>query len=93
MSIPPRHHQTIEFKQLISHIREYFEAKKIPVYEKPRETLNTLLGTGQRKTKKELMQALTLQFPQLTLCYHKEIKNKKRYYIKVFEAVGVAALK
>ncbi len=93
MSIPPLHHQTSEFKQLISRIREYFKAKKIPVYEKPRETLHALLGTGQRKTKKELMQALTLQFPQLTLCYHKEIKNKKRYYIKVFEAVGVAALK
>ena len=39
------------------------------------------------------MQALTLQYPQLTLCYHKEIRNKNRYYIKVFEAVGAAALK
>lgn len=39
------------------------------------------------------MQALSLQYPQLSLCYHKEMRNKNRYYIKVFEAVAVATIK
>jgi hypothetical protein len=39
------------------------------------------------------MQALTLQYPQLSLCYHKEMHNKKRYYIKVFEALAAVTVK
>ncbi len=93
MSIPHAHHQTEAFKYLISCIKEYFKAKKIPVYEETPETLYSLCPQGQKKTKKVLMQALTLQHPQLSLCYHKEMRNKKRYYIKVFEAVAVATVK
>lgn len=93
LSIPHAHHQTKEFKLLVTRIREYFKAKKIPVYEKEASALHCLYPPEQKKTKKALMQALTLQYPQLTLCYHKELRNKNRYYIKVFEAVAVAALK
>jgi hypothetical protein len=93
MSIPHVHHQTEAFKQLISCIREYFEAKGIPFYEKTPEACYSLCPSEQKKTKKVLMQALSLQYPQLSLCYHKEMRNKNRYYIKVFEAVAVAGLK
>lgn len=92
LSIPYAHHQTKEFKLLVIRIKEFFEAKKIPFYEKAAEAIHSLYPREQRKTKKGLMQALTLQYPQLTLCYHKEMCNKKRYYIKVFEAVAVATL-
>ena len=93
MSIPHVYHQTEAFKTLISCIREYCEAKGIAFYEKTPEAIYSLCPPGQKKTKKVLMQALTLQYPQLSLCYHKEIRNKKRYYIKVFEAVAVATVK
>lgn len=93
MSRPYVHHQTEAYTYLISCIREYFEAKKIPVYEESQEALHSLCPPGQKKTKKALMQALTLQYPQLSLCYHKEMRNKKRYYIKVFEAVAAAIVK
>ena len=92
LSRPHEYHQTERYKQLVSHIKEYFDGKKIPVYEKPASAFHSLCPPEQKKTKKALMQALTLQYPQLTLCYHKELRNKKRYYIKVFEAVAVAAL-
>lgn len=93
MSIPHAHHQTEAFKHLVSCIKEYFKTKKIPVYEETPETLYSLCPQGQKKTKKVLMQTLTLQHPQLSLCYHKEMRNKKRYYIKVFEAVAAATVK
>ena len=92
LSRPHEYHQTEAFKHLITCIRKYFEAKKIPVYEKPAEAIHSLYPPEQKKTKKALMQALTLQYPQLTLCYQKEVRNKNRYYIKVFEAVAMAAL-
>jgi len=92
LSIPHAHHQTREFKHLISCFRKFFEAEKIPVYSKKPHMLDTLYLPEQKKSKKALMQALTLMYPQLTLCYHKEMRNKKRYYIKLFEAVAVAAL-
>lgn len=93
LSIPYAHHQTEAFKFLVSRIREYFSAKNIPVYAYSSEAFYALCPPGQKKSKKALMQALTLMYPQLSLCYHKEMRNKKRYYIKVFEAVAVAALK
>lgn len=93
LSIPYEFHQTKEYKYLISRIRKHFETQKIPIYEKTPETLLTLCPSEQKKTKTALMQALTLMYPQLTLCYRKEMRNKNRYYIKVFEAVAAAALK
>lgn len=92
LSIPRAHHQTKEFRELVNRIREYFKGIKIPVYEKDVSQLHAIWPQEQKKTKKVLMQALTLQYPQLTLCYHKELRNKRRYYIKVFEAVGAATL-
>lgn len=93
MSIPHVYHQTEAFTHLISCIRAYFEAKGIPFFEKTPEACYSLCPPEQKKTKKVLMQALSLQYPQLSLCYHKEMRNKNRYYIKVFEAVAVATIK
>lgn len=92
LSIPYAHHQTEEFRYLIYAIREYFEAKGIPIIAETPEAFNTLYPPYQKKTKKALMKALTLKFPQLTYCYQKELRNKNRYYIKVFEAVAVASI-
>jgi hypothetical protein len=93
LSMPYEHHQTKAFKLLITSIREYFKSKSIPVFAETPEAFTSLYPAGQKKTKKFFLQALTLQYPQLSLCYYKEMRNKKRYYIKVFEAVAVAALK
>jgi hypothetical protein len=92
LSIPHAHHQTKEHTILFTQIKAYFNQKKIPVYEREAEKIYSAYLPKQKKIKKALMEVLTLQYPQLTLCYHKEIRNKNKYYIKVFEAVGVAAL-
>ena len=92
LSTPYAHHQTKEFKFLLRRIREHFEAKSIPVYDKSPEEIYTLCPEGQKKGKKALMQTLSLMFPQLSLARYKELRNKSKYYYKLFEAVAVAAL-
>jgi len=92
LSIPHEYHQTEAFRHLISSIKQYFEEKEIPVYTETPEVLDTLYPQGKKKTKKALMEALTVMYPQLTLCFRKELQNKNKYYIKVFEAVAVATL-
>lgn len=92
LSIPHVYHQTESYKTLLYRIRDFFEAKGIPVISETPEAIYPLYPPGQKKTKKALMNALCLQFPQLTHCYIKEMRNKNKYYYKVFEAVAVAAL-
>jgi len=92
LSIPHAHHQTNQFKHLISRICAYFEAKQIPVYTQTPETLYTFCSPEQKKTKKAIMLSLVHQFPALRYYYIKEIRNKNKYYIKLFEAVAVAVL-
>ncbi len=92
LSIPYAHHQTEEFRQLIYRIREFFEAKNIPVFAETPEAIHSFYPPDQKKTKKALMSSLVLQFPQLSYCYQKELRNKNKYYIKLFEAVAMAAI-
>lgn len=90
LSIPHVHHQTKEFKDLICHIKKHFKAKDLPVYSEPSETLYSFCPPEQKKTKKAMMKSLAKRFPELGYCYLKELRNKKKYYIKLFEAVAVA---
>jgi len=92
LSIPYAHHQTKEFRQLVACIKKYFEKKKISICSKAVQSLHSLYPAEQKKTKKALMEYLTTQYPQLTYCYYRELKNRKKYYIKIFEAVGAAIL-
>ncbi len=93
LSIPYEHHTTKESKYLISLIQKYFEKQNIPVKAVSPEAFYPLYPEGQKKTKKVLMKSLTEKFPELRYCYNKELRNKKRYYVKLFEAVAVASLK
>ena len=92
LSIPPKHHQTKEFRELALKIEAYLSSLKIPVSIVTRDQLLNLCSVGHKKTKKALMQSLVLEFPQLTYCYQKEMRNKNKYYVKLFEAVGVAVI-
>lgn len=92
LSIPAEHHQTGEFKSLIACITAFFAARNIPVYTEPLHALCNLCEAQYGKTKKALMQSLVTQFPELRMYYQKELRNKNKYYVKLFEAVGVAVL-
>ena len=92
LSIPHVYHQTKEFRHLIRRLKKYFEAQAIPVYEESVATIYSLCPSEHKKTKKTLMGVLTALYPHLTLCYRKELQNKNKYYIKVFEAAGAATV-
>ena len=91
LSIPYAHHQTKEFKILISRICAYCKVNDIALHTEPPEMFHSFRKVGEKKTKKALMESLVARFPELRCCYNKELRNKSKYYIKLFEAVAVAA--
>ncbi len=92
LSMPPAHCQTREFNELISRIKEFFAGKDIPVISESSQMLQIFCNEHGRKTKKKIMRAIAEKFPELKMFYDREMRNKNKYYIKLFEAVGMAAL-
>lgn len=92
LSIPYEHYQTKGFKYLLSRIKAFFKAKNIPVYTEPVKSLYSFCQEGQKKTKKAMMTSLADMYPILRYCYNREVRNKKIYYMKLFEAVAIATL-
>lgn len=92
LSIPPSHHQTRAFCELHTLLREYFLERNIVFSEISVEELYTFCSDKQRKTKAGVLQALNQRYPELSTFYQKEMRNKAKYYTKLFEAVGMATL-
>jgi hypothetical protein len=92
LSIPRPHEQTKEFKELYVLIRSLAYQQKIRLVEyDPKQLL--LLCTGhEKKTKKALMRSVSEIYPELVPQYEKEMSNRNKYYIKLFEAVASATL-
>lgn len=91
LSIPHAHHTTKEWKYLAAKMEKYFSAKQIHFEKRSCQALYSLCSEGQ-KTKKTLMFSLAARFPELSGFYYKEMRNRNRYYTKLFEAVGMALL-
>jgi hypothetical protein len=92
LSIPPLHHQTSAFLYLLHALKVYFGTLGITTNEKCVSELYSLCLESGVRTKKEIMKAVTGHFPEMTTFYEREIRSKNRYYIKLFEAIGVALL-
>ena len=92
LSTPHENYQTRRWKYLVSLLKKRFKAKAITVCEEASTSLYALCPPEQKKTKKALMEALCNRFPELHYCYYKELRNKNKYYVKLFEAVAVAAI-
>lgn len=92
LSMPPTPYQTKEFKQLTAHIKAFFELKNVEVITESVQLLQAFCSEHGRKTKKKIMQGLVKRFPELQVPYERELRNRNKYYVKVFEAVGMALL-
>ena len=92
LSMPPKHYQTKEYRHLVSCFRVYCVERGISFLTENYKTLRVFCNESRRKTKKAMMQSLAERFPELRRYYHKELHNRNKYYVKLFEAVGVAAL-
>jgi hypothetical protein len=92
LSIPPEYHQTKAFRHLRNRIAAYFAKKGIPLVEAPPETLEAFVSDDEKKIKQTLMKSLAAHFPELEYYRKKELRNKHKHYIKMFEAIAVAAV-
>lgn len=89
--LPPVHHRTPEARALLQRIKACCRKNKLIVNCYRPGDLHSFCS-DKRAKKRALMQELSSRYPQLTFVQQKELKNKKRYYNKLFEAVGVATL-
>lgn len=92
LSIPPLHYQTKEWQMFKNLLCNHFAARGIAVQLCEHTKLHALCTPDVRPTKDALMQSMALAYPQLRRLYKRELRNKHRYYIKLFEAVGAAHL-
>lgn len=92
LSIPPKHRQTSEFLYLTQQLQSFFLSNNVEVLLQSTQELQAFLKEKSRKTKKKIMRAIAERFPELKLFYDREIRNKHRYYFKLFEAVGMSIL-
>ena len=92
LSIPPIHFQGEPFQELWMEITTLGRIKSLNVKMYRRAELQTFCGNEERMTRKSLMEALIQWYPELESFYTREIRNKNKYYHKMFEAVGAATL-
>lgn len=91
LTIPHVYYQHKETEVLIAQIRSHYRKKKINVSTYHPEAFHALCPEA-KATKKALMRFMAEQYPELAFPYRKELRNKRRYYHKLFEAVGAATL-
>ena len=90
LSIPYEKQTSSQTKELLESLKSHFSEKKIHLTSYPAKVLSTLCQ--EAKTKKEIMRVLAGLYPELSFQYRKEMGNKNKYYVKLFEAVGVATI-
>ncbi len=91
IAIPYEYYQNRETRALTKLIEKHYNKKKILVTPFSPEALHCIHQETKAK-KKAMMECLTGYYPELLLIHRKELRNKRRYYFKLFEAVAVAHL-
>jgi len=91
LSIPDVHQQTKGFKELQHAIECFANVHGIPVTSYPAKELYQRFGSPVKRTRHALMKRLVLLFSELSIYYERELKNRNKYYIKLFEAIAAAA--
>ena len=92
LSIPYEKQTSTNHKELLESIKKHFCKRKITLCAYPPKTLHSFCDEGGTKTKKEMMRKVVEKYPELIHCFRKEMGNKNKYYVKLFEAVGVATI-
>lgn len=87
--IPPQTHQTKRINQIIESLDEVVKQHKCFVHYKTKRDLKHVFPTALNPH--ELAQEAASQFPDLLPLMEREFRNKRPYYLKVFEAALIAA--
>ncbi|HAO09430.1 MAG TPA: hypothetical protein DCQ50_21160 [Chryseobacterium sp.] len=92
LSIPPIHFQAGPFQELWVEIAALGHAKSLTMKMYRQAELQAMCGNDERMTRRSLMEAVIHLYPELELYYKRELRNKNKYYHKMFEAVAAATL-
>lgn len=92
LSIPTTGVQSKEKETLYHLIKRLAYEQKIRIEEIDTREIKLLCGEAQKKTKRSQMEILSRIYEELQPFYFKEIRNKNKYYEKMFDAVGVATI-
>jgi RNase H-fold protein (predicted Holliday junction resolvase) len=92
LSIPPVFFNREPFDALWQEIVFRFRDLGIEVTSYRLEELQQLVGTDERMSRKNLMNVLSVDYPELAFYARIERRNKNKYYYKMFEAAGVVLL-
>lgn len=92
LSIPYAIHQTEAFRELNNAIIALAKMRNIKVVTYIPKDFFLFIPNAGKKTQAEMIKRLVALYPELRLTYEKEIRNKTKYYYKMFEAIGAATL-
>ncbi len=89
--MPERHCQTSDFMSLLAAIESFFEEYNLSTVLYDVKEVYREFGSPVKRTRNSLMKRMVLFYPELEQYYQKELTNKNKYYVKLFEAVAVGA--
>ena len=92
LSIPYEKQTSEEMQELLESIQRFSREKQVPCFPYHTKALAAFWKENQKQSKKEVIGRIISCYPELTHVYQKEISNKNKYYMKLFEAVGVAVM-
>lgn len=92
LSIPAQFSQIPASREINECINSFARDRGILLSYQNRKMIMTLCLDKEKKNKQGYMRSLVFFFPELARYYEKERRNRKMYYVKVFEAIGFALL-
>jgi len=91
LSMPHPSHQTEEFREMLAAIEIFAHVHGIPIVSYSVSDIYRYFGSPSKRTRNSLMKRVALFYPELHPYYDKELRNRNKFYIKLFEAVAVGA--
>lgn len=91
IAIQRKHFESEESKALNALIKASISKNKLPITYYDPNTFDAFCD-GKKAKKKVLMKCLVVIYPELVLPFKKELRNHRRHYHKLFEAVAAATL-
>lgn len=88
IKVPPRTHFTERLEYLLRQCLSLFQYHGCLVDYKDAKQIKA--RCPELGNKKSIIQFATAAYPALTLLHQKELTNKQRYHVKMFEAVAIA---
>jgi RNase H-fold protein (predicted Holliday junction resolvase) len=92
LSIPSVTYRKEPFHEIWQEIVYLGKSKHVRVTTYRQSELQALCGYSERMTRKLLMETLACCYPELHSFHKRELRNKNKYYHKMFEAIASATL-